>query len=182
MNWQEIIDLYYPAGTPLRDIYIRHCTAVANKAIDIARRHATELDQDIILSSAMLHDIGIFDTNAPSIHCHGSNPYIMHGIIGANLLRSLGVDEQIAAIAERHTGAGLTADEIITQNLPLPHRDLCPRNKLERLICYADKFFSKSGDMAEKTITQTRNSLSKFGSSTLARFDSMTQEFSDLTD
>ena len=53
----------------------------------------------------MLHDIGIIFTDAPALDCHGTEPYMRHGIIGADLLRSDGVDEYLARVAERHTGA-----------------------------------------------------------------------------
>ena len=38
-----------------------------------------------------------------------------------------------------------TAEEIISQHLPIsPPRDLLPESVEEKLVCYADKFFSKS--------------------------------------
>ena len=46
--------------------------------------------------------------------------------------------------AKRHTGAGLTKKEIIEQELPLPQQDFLPETTEEKLICYADKFFSKT--------------------------------------
>ncbi len=110
-DYNSIIDRYYPAGTPLRDIYIRHCREVAQKALEIADSAGLPIDRDTIEAAAMLHDIGIFATNAPSIHCTGSEPYIRHGIIGAGLLRKEGAGEEIAAVAERHTGSGITAKD-----------------------------------------------------------------------
>jgi uncharacterized protein len=178
-GFNTIIDKYYPAGSPLRDIYMRHCRAVASKALDIAHRCRLDIDPADIEAAAMLHDIGIFATHAPAIHCNGSEPYIRHGIIGADLLRREGADEKTAAVAERHTGAGITADEVATQNLPLPVADYCPRTQLERLICYADKFFSKSGDMTEKSLERARSSIARFGADSLARFDAMHAEFTD---
>ncbi|MDE5688203.1 MAG: HDIG domain-containing protein [Paramuribaculum sp.] len=177
MDYRSIIDRYYPAGSAPRDIYMRHCEAVAAKALDIAAKCKLDLNPDDIRAAAMLHDIGIFATNATSICCNGTEPYIRHGIIGSELLRREGCPEEIAAVAERHTGAGLTAEEIASQNLPLPHADLCPRTTLEQLICYADKFFSKSGDMKEKDIAQVRKSLERFGSATMQRFEDMHREF-----
>ena len=89
-----------------------------------------------------------------------------------------GVDLEIyARIAERHTGSGLTAMNIIAQELPLPHRDFLPETELEKLICYADKFFSKSGDMKEKSLEVIRRSMLKFGADSLDRFDAMTDLF-----
>lgn len=176
-DFRAIIDRYYPAGTRLRDIFMAHSRSVTQLALDIAARNALPLDPDEVEAAAMLHDIGIFATDAPSIACTGEEPYIRHGIIGAALLRSLGVDERYARVAERHTGSGLTAAEIEQQNLPLPRRDLLPETQLERLICYADKFYSKSGDMKRKKADRVRASLAAKSAGAAARFDSLADEF-----
>lgn len=174
----EIIDKYYPAGTVLRDIYLRHCRAVAAEALDINRRLSLGLDETMVRGAALLHDIGIFMTHAPSIYCFGTHPYIAHGILGAELLRREGSPEEWASVAEHHTGAGLTAAEIKQQCLPLPEVDMLPQTQLERLICYADKFYSKSGDMKRKSPERVRASMAKFGPDTLCRFDELVREFS----
>lgn len=178
IDYQSIIDKYYPAGSPLRDIYMRHCRAVASKALSIARDSHLAIDPKRIEAAAMLHDIGIFATNAPGIECHGTEPYIRHGIIGTEILRAENIDDEIAETAELHTGAGITLREIEAQNLPLPHKDLCPRTQLQRLVCYADKFFSKSGDMKEKTLEKVRASISAFGADSIKRFEELHAEFS----
>ncbi|MDE6265132.1 MAG: HDIG domain-containing protein [Paramuribaculum sp.] len=179
MDYQSIIDKYYPAGSPLRDIYMRHCHAVASKALSIAKDSHLAIDPKIIEAAAMLHDIGIFATNAPGIECHGTEPYIRHGIIGAEILRAENIDEEIAATAELHTGAGITLREIVAQNLPLPHKDFCPRTQLQRLVCYADKFYSKSGDMKRKDFERARASLARISEESAERFDSLHKEFSE---
>ena len=85
--------------------------------------------------------------------------------------------ETLARVCERHTGAGITADEVRRQALPIPARDYLPETVGEKLICYADKFFSKSGDLQEKSLERVRRSLAKFGPDTLARFDAMDRMF-----
>lgn len=178
MIWPEIVDKFYPAASPLRDIYMRHCQSVAALAVELARRNNLQLDEDLIVDAAMLHDIGITKCNAPSIECHGTLPYICHGYVGADMLRELGVDERIARVAETHTGAGLSADDIATQQLPLPaDRDYLPHTQLERLICYADKFYSKSGTMERKPFDKVRRSIATHGSGSLERFDALSREF-----
>lgn len=177
MDYQRIIDKYYPAGTDLRDIYLRHCRSVADEALAINSRRALGLDPVRVEAAAMLHDIGIFATDAPGIECRGAEPYIRHGIIGRDLLLSEDVDPEIAEVASRHTGAGLTAEEIIATRLPLPHIDLCPHSLLERLICYADKFYSKSGDMKRKPLDRVRASMERFGAESLARFEELHRLF-----
>lgn len=174
-----IIDKYYPAGSPLRDIYVTHCRAVADLALRIAAERHLDVDLALVEDAAMLHDIGIVRCHAPGIHCHGSEPYLRHGIIGAAMLRAEGAPEAWARVAERHTGAGLSAADIIAANLPLPHRDFLPESVEERLICYADKFFSKTpGHLTEpKPLERVRASLAKFGPDQSARFEAMHRDF-----
>jgi len=84
-------------------------------------------------------------------------------------------------VCERHTGAGITAAEIIAQHLPIvPARDLLPESLEEKLVCYADKFFSKSRlNEPAKTLERARQSLAKFGGDTLMRFDALVATFGD---
>lgn len=178
MNYQSVIDKYYPAGTRRRDIYMLHSRQVADKALAIARDKGLDLDLSLVEAAAMLHDIGIFLTDAPSIDCHGTEPYLRHGILGAELLRCEGVGEEIAGVAERHTGAGLTAEDIRMFSLPVPEGDYVPRTLLERLVCYADKFYSKSADMREKSLERVRASMARLSPKTLERFDALHMEFS----
>lgn len=173
MDIERIIDKYYPADSALRRLLLTHSRAVRDLALEIGRRSGLPLDLDFVSQAAMLHDIGIYMCDAPDIHCHGTEPYIRHGIIGAELLRREGLPCH-ALVCERHTGAGLTAEEIERQGLPLPHHDMLPISLEEKLICYADKFYSKSGDPTRcKTLDRVRNSMAGFGSDSLARFDAL---------
>lgn len=177
-DYQRIIDKYYPAGSPLRDIYMRHCRSVANLSLDIARRKGLDLSPADIEAAAMLHDIGIVRTDAPGIHCHGSEPYLAHGRIGADLLRAEGAPEEYARVAERHTGAGLTPEDVARMSPMIPpDRSYMPQTLLERLVCYADKFYSKSGDMKIKPLERVRASLAKFGEGASERFERLHEEF-----
>ena len=54
--------------------------------------------------------------------------------------------------------------------MPLPEQDLLPETIEEQLVCYADKFFSKSHLDVEKTFEQAEKSLQKFGDEGLERF------------
>lgn len=170
MNYQTIIDKYYPEENELRHILLIHSRKVADKALAIVDQHpALMADRQFVEEAAMLHDIGIFRCDAAGIHCYGSEPYICHGTIGADLLRAAGFPKH-ARVCERHTGAGLSLQEIKKQNLPVPHRDLMPETIEEQIICYADKFFSKTKPTTEKTLEQAIRSLSKFGEEGVLRF------------
>ena len=144
MDYQAIINQYYLEENKLKHILLVHSRSVANKALAIVDQHSElHINRQFVEEAAMLHDIGIFKCNAPGIQCFGNAPYIQHGRIGAELLRNEGYPQH-ARVCERHTGAGLTKKEIIEQELPLPQQDFLPETTEEKLICYADKFFSKT--------------------------------------
>ena len=124
----------------------------------------------------MLHDIGIFLTDAPGIYCHGDAPYLMHGYLGAELMRREGY-EDIARVCERHTGTGLTAAQVVELNLPIPVKDYCPVTLEEQVICYADKFFSKSHPLRIRTVAETAQSLEKFGAAGVEKFKAWAKMF-----
>lgn len=170
MDPYTIIDEIYSGHDELRRLLIIHSANVARKALDALETSGIAADERFIYEAAMLHDIGIIETDAPDILCNGSQPYIRHGLIGAEMLDSRGLTMH-ARVCEHHTGAGLNADDIHRQNLPLPPRDFCPVTIEEKAICYADKFFSKSGDPnREKSFEQVVHSMERHGADTLKRF------------
>lgn len=182
MDWRALVDRYYGGGeNPAGAILLEHSRAVADMALRINEKCGLGLDAATVENAAMLHDIGIFMTYAPGIGCNGTEPYIRHGILGAGLLRRHGFDERFARVAERHTGTGITDKEIIEQGLPLPTgRSLTPESELERLICYADKFFSKRpGSLSEaKSLDRVRSEMASHGADTLARFEALHGRYS----
>ena len=167
----QLIDKYYANNPPLHNILLKHSESVAEKALKIIdNHHLINVDRDFVEEAALLHDIGVCMTNAPTIHCYGTEPYIRHGIIGADIVKNEGLP-QYARVCARHTGTGLSVSEIIKNDLPLPHIDLIPETIEEQIICFADKFFSKTKLDAEKTIEQVRKSLMKFGKQSVCQFD-----------
>ncbi len=171
MNPIEIIDKFYPQETELRHILLTHSLSVTQKALSIIDAHPElSIDRSFVEEATLLHDIGIFLTDAPSIQCFGEHPYIAHGYLGADLLRKEGLEKH-AFVCERHTGAGLSLEQIIQNELPIPHREMLPISLEEQVICFADKFFSKSHLDQEKTVEKARKSISKYGEAGLNRFD-----------
>ena len=168
IDYKSIIDSIYDGAPSLKNILLRHSEAVAKKAAEIVNRHPEwNIDRDFIYAAAMLHDIGIIRCNAPSIECHGTEPYIKHGVIGAEMITSLSQTiprrEDLARVCERHTGTGLPGLE--------------PETLEEKIVCYADKFFSKTKLDREKTYEEARQSLLKFGEEGVKIFDAWHEEF-----
>ncbi len=101
-----------------------HCMAVAEFVEELAGR-VRGVEAELAIAGAVLHDIGRSVTHSPA-----------HGYAGAELLRRLGVDERLARIAERHVGAGISAEE--ARALGMPARDFFPETREEKLVAYAD--------------------------------------------
>lgn len=181
MSQSEIIDKYYPVGGKARDYYLPHVEAVADFARRIVEQH-TELnlnaDLEFVVNGAMLHDIGCCKVDAPSIHCFGSFKYIMHGFLGAEILRLEGLGEYMG-VCETHVGAGLSKEMIRLHNLSLPYRDMLPTTVEEKIICYADKFFSKSSENLRqpKELERVRKGMLQYGQDSLERFNIMHEMF-----
>ncbi len=178
MSPESVIGRFYEPGSQLWNILVTHSRCVAGLAVEIADAHPEAgADRQFVFEAAMLHDIGIIGTDAPSIFCFGSRPYICHGTIGSEMLRDVGLPRH-ALVAERHTGSGLSLQYILANDLPLPHRDLLPVTPEERIICYADKFFSKSRNLAEmKSFDRALASCAKYGDDSRDRFLAMDEAF-----
>lgn len=177
MDALAVINKYYPEDDELKHILLTHSRSVADKALWIADRHPElNLDRTFLEEAALLHDIGVFLTDAPGIHCHGSHPYICHGYLGSQLLQAEGFPKH-ALVCERHTGAGLSLNGILEQNLPVPHREMVPVSLEEQVICFADKFFSKTHLDREKTVEKALKSIAKFGVEGTERFNAWLERF-----
>lgn len=176
MDVRNIIERFYPEDNELRRLLLHHSAQVRDKALAVCRRHPELcLDEDVVAAGAMLHDIGICRCDAPGIHCHGTEPYLLHGLMGGQMLRPLGL-EAMARICERHTGTGLTAEAFLRRGLAVPGclgedpGSLRPGTLEEQVVCYADKFFSKSHPERTRTMEQTVRSLQKFGDAGVRTF------------
>ena len=163
MDYISLLYKYYTEDDDLRRLLLKHSRQVADRCLLIASRHPElQLDTNFLEEATMLHDIGVCWCHAPGIYCYGDEHYIRHGLIGAQLLRREGY-ERHARVCERHTGTGITREQIVRQQLPLPLGDYVPETLEEQLVCYADKFYSKSKPDRVLTVEETAQSLARFG-------------------
>lgn len=180
MNPLSVLEKYYRPGTVLYQTLVDHSREVANKSIAIAKglSHLNP-DLDFIEKAAMLHDIGIFLTRARTIGCTGEHPYVCHGYLGKKILDNENLPEKFGWVCERHTGAGISLENIESNNLPLPHRDMIPISLEEKIICVADKYHSKSPQKKGQTITTENiiNELSNISQDHADRFSTWVEEF-----
>ena len=177
MKHADLIDLVYSNHPKARKVLVEHCRNVAElaKSIALRLRKTTDIDISFVEEAALLHDIGMIKTDIPKFYCGGTEPYIRHGVLGADLLRSVGLDRH-ALVCERHIGIGLSVHDILSQQLPLPTRDMRPQNIEEEIIAYADLFFSKTKPR-KKTPEEIRYSLSKYGEDKLIVFERWHSQF-----
>ena len=177
IDYLGLIDKYYAQAPELRHILVTHSRQVADRALKIIDAHPEWeqqglVDRAFVEEAAMLHDIGIIFCNAPKIYCNGPHKYIEHGFLGAELLRQEGYPKH-ALVAERHTGAGITIEQVEREELPIPERDYCPQSLEEKIICYADKFYSKSHLGEEVSLDKIKYNIWKYGHEGYVRWQAL---------
>jgi len=179
MDPVKIIAEFYPPGTKTYNILVQHGEQVADKAVSAAK-NVSYLNPDLkfIWEAAMLHDIGIFLTHTPELGCTGEYPYVCHGYLGRKILESKGLPEH-GLVCERHVGVGITVEDIKRYNLPLPQYDMVPISIEEQVICFADKFFSKNGNLIvnEKSVEDILCRLEPYGADKVITFQSWVRLF-----
>jgi len=109
------------AGT--REKVVKHCCTVAAVAIAIAEECGA--DVGTVRAGALLHDLGRARTHGP-LHCVASE----------EMIRELGLPDELAKIAGEHMGAGFTSEEAVAMGLP--PGDRIPSTLESKIVCHAD--------------------------------------------
>ncbi len=179
LNYFEIIHCYIPPDSPAYAVYLPHVTLVTAKALRIAQKLGlSDTRQQFIEEASMLHDIGMARVQWGENSTYSTQPYICHAPVGRELLESEGLPQH-ALVAERHIGLGLSKQEIDAQQLPLPQRDMLPETLEERIITWADLFFSKTPESLwqEKSIDEVQANIQKYGERQTREFHAWLAEF-----
>lgn len=124
---EQALKLLVDTGCPTK--VISHCLAVTELAQQIAaklQRKGYPIDLDLVEISALLHDIGRSKTHD-----------VEHSLVGAEIVRTLGLPEAVINIIKRHVGAGITETEAVC--LGWPKDVYVPQTLEEKVVCYADK-------------------------------------------
>ena len=175
----KLLNKYFDSAC--RDMITAHGMAVASLSVRIGQQLGLDDTELAFLDqAAQLHDIGVCQVHAPEIGLHGKYPYIMHGILGRQILESEELPVH-AMVCERHIGTGLDINDIIRQNLPLPKRDMTPQTISEQIICFSDLFFSKKpGKLNQiQPVDKVRKKLAAFGNEKLQIFDNWLKQFGE---
>lgn len=180
MNYFSIIHKHIPPVHPAYQTYVVHVTQVTGVALQIAGKAGlSKTSKKFIEEAGMLHDIGIVYTHAPDLGCTGKLPYVMHVLEGRNILEAEGLPGH-AKVAENHFGVGgIKAAEIVEAGLPLPHRDILAETIEEKIISYADLFFSKNPERlwGQLPVEVVRKKVYKYGERQSQLFEQWLEEF-----
>lgn len=175
VDYYALIEKYYADQPELKAVLIQHSEQVRDRALQIVDAHpewAGKVDRRFVEEAAMLHDIGILYVNAERIFCMGSHKYIEHGYLGAELLRREGLEKH-ALVAERHTGTGITIEQVVREEMPIPERNYIPESLEEKIVCYADKFYSKTRLGQETPMAKIRENIWRYGHDAILRWQEL---------
>src|ERR1700744_1094724 len=158
------------------DLVYTHWVSVCGIAEQLHARSSLDVDIALVRAGCLLHDVGVY-------RLYDGAHYIRHGVLGDELLREQGLPEVICRFASHHTGVGLSRDDVLRQELPLPPCDYLAETPEERLVMYADKFHSKTTPPVLLTARAYAARVRRFGEDKVAAFESMRATFGepDLT-
>ncbi|MFH1053147.1 MAG: HD domain-containing protein [Candidatus Woesearchaeota archaeon] len=182
MDPLKIIRKYYKPGSMAYRLIVTHGRLVQKKAVEIAKlakknNPKQKIDMKFLKEAAMLHDIGVMNVKTLHMGTVGKKDYIYHTTEGRKILEKEGFPKH-ALVCERHIGVGLTKKEIIRQRLDLPKRDMVPISIEEKIICLADKFYTKHPPKLkiEKSLREIRATIKRYPGGQLRKFNKLYKE------
>ena len=149
------------------DLVHTHCRIVCR----IAEQLVTGVSVPLVRAGCLLHDIGVYRLDGAD--------YIRHGVLGAELLRGLGLPEELCRFCSCHTGVGITREDISRQGLPLPPDDYVATTDAEKLVMYADKFHSKTTPPTFLSAAAYLRQVTRFGPDKAAAFTAMVDRYGE---
>ncbi|TDC45899.1 HDIG domain-containing protein, partial [Actinomadura sp. KC345] len=168
---------YAPSREAFEVVYT-HCVIVCEIAGQLMDGAGPDVDADLVRAGCLLHDLGVYrlyDMTGRFDH----KRYVRHGVLGHELLRDEGFPEEICRFCSRHTGMGLTRDDVERQRLPLPLGDYTAGTGEERLVMYADKFHSKTDPPTFVSADSYAVHVRRFGGDKVRTFRAMREHFGE---
>jgi uncharacterized protein len=160
------------------DAVYTHCRIVCAIAEQLHASSALGGDLGLVRAGALLHDVGVYRLYDAAGRLDQAG-YIRHGLLGHELLRAEGLPEAVCRFASRHTGTGITRQDVLRQELPLPPADYVAETPEETLVMYADKFHTKTAPPSFLTAAAYAIYVNRFGSDKVAAFEAMRATFGD---
>ncbi|MHA1942434.1 MAG: HDIG domain-containing metalloprotein, partial [Candidatus Hodarchaeales archaeon] len=131
-SYLECLKLLFSIRTPYT--VISHSIFTTKTAMSITNTLKSKnynLNCNLILAGAMLHDIG-----------RSQSQKINHAVLGANILREKGFPDKLVKIVEKHIFAGISAEDSVEFNLP--YQDYIPDTLEEKIVTYSDNISKKN--------------------------------------
>jgi uncharacterized protein len=181
---EEILGLHEKHAPTAKafDLVYTHCLIVGGIAEQLHSRLSagqdTDIDIDLARAGALLHDVGVYRLYDDGGNLDGRS-YIRHGILGYELLQEEGIPEAVCRFASHHTGVGISREDVLAQELPLPPADYLAETGEERLVMYADKFHSKKTPPVFLTAPAYAASVRRFGAEKVTAFQAMRAAFGE---
>jgi len=174
------------------DFVYRHSVIVWRVALQLLTRDDREpggvpdgatdglagIDRDLVRAGCLLHDVGVYRLYDDAGRLDHAG-YIRHGVLGHELLAEAGYPQEICRFASRHTGVGITRDDVIRQELPLPPADYVAETPEEVLVMYADNFHTKATPPSFLTAGTYASYLRRFGPDKVAAFEQLRTRFGE---
>jgi uncharacterized protein len=179
MSPAQIISIHkkYAPSDAVYELVYTHCCIVRDIAMQLIEAKKLDLDKELVMTGAMLHDIGVYPLFNEDSLLKTDAHYIQHGIEGEHILKDEGFEESLWRFASHHTGVGISSDEIIREKLPLPAADYYAETDEELLVMYADKFHSKTTPPYFNSYEWYREDIKRFGQHKSDMFDSLAIKF-----
>ncbi|MFE7889777.1 HD domain-containing protein [Streptomyces sp. NPDC057412] len=169
---------YAPTAEAFASVH-RHCEIVWSVAAHLlASPRLAHLDAELVRAGCLLHDIGVYRLYDADGRLDHKN-YIRHGLLGQELLEGVGLPAVQCRFCSHHTGVGVTRQDVVRQNLPVPPADYLAETPEERLVMYADKFHSKSRPDRFLAPDAYAAHVRRFGEEKVTAFQALRDEFGD---
>ena len=177
---REILALHekHAPNPAARDSVYTHSAIVCGIAEQLHDRSGQGGDIRLVRVGCLLHDVGVYRLYDDAGQLDQQS-YIRHGVLGYELLREEGLPEVICRFASHHTGTGLSRDDVLRQELPLPPADYLAETPEEVLVMYADKFHSKTTPPRLLTAGAYAAYVRRFGADKVAAFEAMRATFGE---
>ncbi|WP_200424605.1 HD domain-containing protein [Streptomyces sp. NE5-10] len=160
------------------ELVFTHCEIVAAIADQLLARTGRGADADLVRAGALLHDIGVYRLYDSAGRIDGAH-YVTHGVLGHRLLAEEGLPETLCRFCSCHTGVGLTREDVLAQDLPIPPADYVPVTPEERMVMYADKFHSKSTPPRFVSPDSFEARIGRFGQEKVTVFQALRRLYGD---
>lgn len=165
------------------DLVFTHCKIVSEIAEQCIAKKQLTVDVELVKVGCLLHDIGVYELLDKNGKEREDIHYITHGIRGEAILKKEGFPEAVWRFGSHHTGVGLTKQDIVKGNLPLPMQDYLAETPEEALVMYVDKFHSKDVPPCFNSFEWYKKYAARFGEDKSEKFVELADEFGvpDLT-